>query len=363
MNDENEMNREETGASVSSPSIGNDQTSLRTTQGGRGRHSRSLEQDSPSAPASTSAVHDANVATPEVDGFGSDQYLDEPAALDTPVKTSHKKSVPYSKHAPVERDIDAHQARRISNTSPQSLERVHYMNGDALSRPLTMPAKYKRLSVILVILAALIGGAFIVYFMDHTYNAPIREKQTMEERLSTEIPLDLPDMAALLPMDNATILSTLQSSNKNIYVKSNGEGSTPLEIIKLPEDVDMTEAAAMYLTGINKLSASQAALLLNGSWNFSLDRSRGTNMSIHYADFTSKTVSSAIQNAMEAENLTDTEMAESGMDDSGNTFASGNLTVGETTYAWRISALPLSKVYSISGLPEDTVYVGIRITS
>lgn len=44
-------------------------------------------------------------------------------------------------------------------------------------------------------------------------------------------------------------------------------------------------------------------------------------------------------------------------------LATGNVEVGGITYAWKISALPLNEVYSVNGLPEDAIYVGIRFTS
>lgn len=288
------------------------------------------------------------------DGSSSPETPRKPRNTDSTATGSH-----YSKHNPIERDIDA-QAHTPRN---YGTETVIYMNGEALSRPLRMPTKYKKLSILLVLAAVLIGAGFLAIFFDKTYNEPIRQAQAMEERLDKEVSLNLPDLASFITMDDATVVATLEASGDTIYEKSAGVEGAPLEVIKLPPDVSLTDAAAMYLTGISKLSGPEAALLLNGSWDLDIDRSKGTNISIHYADFTSKTLSSAIQRAMEAEKLNETEMAESGEDDSGNTYSSGNITVGDSTYAWKISAIPLSEIYSIAGLPEDAVYVGIRITS
>ena len=53
---------------------------------------------------------------------------------------------------------------------------------------------------------------------------------------------------------------------------------------------------------------------------------------------------------------------ESGVDDAGNTFQTGTIDVDGTTYAWRVSAIALSSVYDITGLPDTAVYVGVRMT-
>lgn len=245
-----------------------------------------------------------------------------------------------------------------------SIDRVRYLNGEKLSRPLEMPKQYKRKSYLIVLIAALIGAVFLYFYFDTTVNAPIREQKMMEERLEQDIALDLPNMISLLPMDDASITATLESSGATIFNKSAAQGNTSqLELIKLPEGVDLSQATAMYLKGINKLSGVEAATLLNGSWDLDVDRSKGMNMAIHYADFQSKTVDAAIQSALEQQGLDQTVLAESGVDNSGNTYASGNVDVDGTTYAWKISALPLNEVYSVNGLPDDAVYVGIRFTS
>lgn len=250
-----------------------------------------------------------------------------------------------------------------SKSIHKNSDRVRYMNGDALSRPLEMPKKYKRTAILLVLLAVVIGAVAFGFYYDRVYNEPVREKALMEQRLSEKVNLDLPDLSALIPLDDAQIVEYLNAQGDTIYERSAATNSSTLDVIKLPEGVSLIDAGAMYLKGINKLSSSEAALLLNGSWNLDVDRTKGMNMSIHYADFSSGTLSSAIQYALEAENLDETELLESGQDESGNTYASGNITTNGSTYAWKISAIPLSDIYSINGLPEDAVYVGIRITS
>ena len=48
--------------------------------------------------------------------------------------------------------------------------------------------------------------------------------------------------------------------------------------------------------------------------------------------------------------------------ESGNNYSKGSIEIDGHPCTWSIHAIPLSDMYSISGLPEDACYVGIRIT-
>lgn len=320
---------------------------------------RRAVKDTTTTPSATEDAHRDRIdPEPRTDDHGLVET--DPDNMGTIAQKGTVRSVigPSLRHG----DIEPHAS--YDHMAQDGMERVRYLNGENLSRPLRMPAKFRRLSYIVVLVAVAIGAGFLTYYFDTTINEPKREQQKMEERLQQDIALDLPNMISLLPMDDATIIATLQSTGDTIFNKSEAQGNTSsLELIKLPADVDLAQAAAMYIKGINKLSGVEAATLLNGSWDLDVDRSKGMNMAIHYADFKSKTVDAAIQNALVTEGLDQTELSESGVDDSGNTFATGNVEVGGITYAWKISALPLNEIYSVNGLPEDAVYVGIRFTS
>ena len=69
--------------------------------------------------------------------------------------------------------------------------------------------------------------------------------------------------------------------------------------------------------------------------------------------------------AIAAEGFDPATIAEDGMgvDEVGNTFKQGTVDVDGTAYTWKVSALPLSEMYDISGLPETAVYVGVRLSS
>ena len=140
------------------------------------------------------------------------------------------------------------------------------------------------------------------------------------------------------------------------------EGTAGLDLVKLPEDVTVADAAAMYAKGVGGLSASQAALLLNGSWTLTVDRSDTLTMAVKYADFSSSTLEAAIQAAVAAEGFQATSTS-TDTDEVGNTFQTGTVDIDDVTYTWRVSAAPLSDKYDIKGLPSTAAYVGIRLTA
>ncbi len=66
---------------------------------------------------------------------------------------------------------------------------------------------------------------------------------------------------------------------------------------------------------------------------------------------------------MQAEGLENTEITDSGVDDSGNTYQAGVVSTDAGTCNWRVSVIELNEVYDISGLPNTAFYVGIRLTA
>ncbi len=241
--------------------------------------------------------------------------------------------------------------------------KVRYLNGESLSRPLDMPNGVKRGMLAALVAAAIIGCAFLAWYFDGVANGPKRQEQAIEETLAKEVSYDLPDLYSLMPLDDEGILAALHEANLPIFeVPAQSERSV-LQIVKLPPDMNVVDAGMMYASGVSKLSAADAAKLLNGSWDLQVDRENGVNMVVHFADFSAATVDEAIQTALTAEGLNETNITESGEDSAGNTFTAGTIDGENGSYSWRVSALPLSKIYSIDGLPQNAVYVGIRMTS
>lgn len=237
---------------------------------------------------------------------------------------------------------------------------VRYLDASSLLRPSALSRKQLALVAALVAAAAVIGGTFLFNVIDSVVRAPEREEAAIQENLTRDVALDLPQLTAYASSSDADILQSFADAGFATYEISADENG--FDVLKLPTDVSVEQAGLMYVQGISNLSATDASLLLNGSWRMTVDRTSGTDMRVRYADFTSGSVDAAVAAAIEAEGLGGSTMGESGTDDSGNTFQAGNVEVGGETYSWRVSAIALSSVYDISGLPEAAIYVGVRLT-
>ncbi len=241
---------------------------------------------------------------------------------------------------------------------------VAYLDGSRLNRPIDMPNWAKILTGIFVAIAVVIGIRMGSDAIGTVVGNNAASQATLEQNLTRSVSYNLPVMSTLTGIDNETIIANLNNQGYVIYNQT-ADGSTDLELVKLPDDVTLDEATAMYAKGVTSLSAANAAKLLNGSWTLSIDRSEGETIAVKYADFTAGSLESAISSAIVAAGFDPQTTPEDGKgtDDLGNTYQTGTIDIDGTTYNWRVSATALSNKYSISGLPESAAYVGIRLTA
>lgn len=240
-------------------------------------------------------------------------------------------------------------------------DKVAYLDSTVLERPLNPPRPIILGGLALLVAAGVIGAIFLGVYFDGMVNGPAREQALVDEYVAKEVDLGLPNLTALVSLDDASIMAALQESGATLFERSQAEPGKPFEVIKLPQDVSLADAASLYLKGISSLSASEAAKLLNGSWDLTVNRENGLNMGIHYADFTAGTPERAVSNAALSQGFNTETDVDSGVDSSGNTYISGTIGIADQAYSWKVSAVPLSEVYSQPGLPENAMYVGIRL--
>ena len=239
---------------------------------------------------------------------------------------------------------------------------VMYLDDKPLKRKKSPGTAGKIFILAVVIVAAVLGGIFI----NDTLLAPIREAENIQtqtaENLKRPSGLEtLPIVPSLINLDDAGIIQAFADAGYEWYDMTEANGGT-LTIFKLPDDVPLAEGEALLVRGINSLNSAQASKSLQGSWRFSADRVGGTSMVARYVDFSTGTPEVALQNALAKEGIDPNTQTESGTDDHGNTYILGNMEVDGVPCTWRISALPLSEIYEVSGLPEKAVYVGVRVS-
>ncbi len=267
-------------------------------------------------------------------------------------------------------------------------ENIHYLDASVLSSSFSMPPIVRAIIIVALVVAAFIGVIMIWWYVDTVFNSTTRDQEALEENLSRSVVRNLPDLVSFMNMDDEQIMTALYESGNSFYeitpIGTLANGG--FEVVKLPDDISVDEMASMYLRGISNLSASDAVRVLNGSWELSVNRNDGTDVYLNYADFSSRSLEGALQKAINEGGLQDEEITESGEDASGNTFATGTIIKGnpdeanddeydyyydyyddddeeeEEYYTWRISVITLSEMYDISGIPDNSYFVGIRIT-
>ena len=240
---------------------------------------------------------------------------------------------------------------------------VAYLDGAPLRRPFAMPKTQRIIAAVIIVIAIVIGAFFVNSTVLENLRETLQSEQNVTNNLAREASIEtLPKMNELVVLGDDDIRARFQEAGYTVYDASDPEDDTSMILYKLPSDVTVEDAAAMYAKGISNLTPTQSSKLLNGSWHFSADRNGGTTMVVRYADFSTGDPARAVQNALAKEGFDPESVSDSGEDESGNTYSMGTLDADGTACTWKISALPLSDMYSVQGLPEDACYVGVRVT-
>lgn len=240
---------------------------------------------------------------------------------------------------------------------------VAYLDGTPLVRPADMPRTQRVIALVIVIAAVVIGVVMVNNLVISRWRDAADAEQAIADNLAREASIDtVPDMTALVGLDNEAIRAAFAEKGYTVYDATAADDSNDLVLYKIPSDMSLGDAAVLYQQGVGSLDAERASRLLNGSWYFAADRINGTSMVVRYADFSTGDPQVAVQNAITAEGLGKAAVTETGVDESGNTYSSGTVEAGDVACIWKVSALPLDEMYSISGLPTDACYVGIRVT-
>lgn len=239
---------------------------------------------------------------------------------------------------------------------------ITYLDTSPLSRPFNMPLAQRSILIGVLVAAVIIG---LVWFNNTALEA-IRESNARMESIESNLQRPgaleaLPSMTQIASKDANGILSSFQEAGYQIYDATAPNDEGDIAVYRIPGDMNYDEAAALFAKGIAGLDAADATKLLNGMWYFETDNANGTKV-IRFADFSTADPQVAVRNALSKQEFSQDSISESGVDDSGNTYSMGSFDADGGSYTWKVSALPLSDMYSISGLPENACYVGIRVT-
>ena len=241
---------------------------------------------------------------------------------------------------------------------------VRYLDGSSLARPFYPPKFVFYAAIAFAVVAAVIGIRYAGGAIDSILHGAERNAATVEANISRGVEYELPSLENYIALDDATIVQVLGESG---YVTYNllDEGEEGVDVMKLPSDVTLADAALVYAKGISNMDSVTASKYLVGSWRFSVSRTNGTEMKVRYCDLAAQGAQDAVQRAMQGEGWLDNAnvtISAEGVDEVGNTYREGTIETESGTRAWRISVCDLSGVYNISGLPSTAQYVGIKMS-
>lgn len=237
---------------------------------------------------------------------------------------------------------------------------VNYLDQGSLTHPQKMPRNQMLIAAAIIAVGAIIGIVFLYNTIWASYQARIQEQQNVAQNLERTGALStVPAMSSIVGLSDSDILASFDEQGYQIV--DVGSDDTGLSVYRIPADTSTAEAAILLAGGVGSLTASQATQILNGAWYLSTDSTTGTYV-MRYVDFESGSPDAALEAALANQGFSSSSIQDSGVDDAGNTYATGTGVIGDSTRTWKISTIPFSDAYSISGMPDSAVYVGIRVS-
>lgn len=239
---------------------------------------------------------------------------------------------------------------------------IRYPDATALSRSAHIPAAQRPVFAAILVAAALIAALLFGAYYTNVVATTRETQASVDAALTRGATIDAPVLTSCVNMDGTALKTTLEEAgNTVIDVKEmkGGTGTASFDLVKIPSDMGVDDAARAYLVGIESIDPATAARFLSGSYRIEQTSAPTTDLRLHYADFQSTDAESAIDAAIAQQGFDATTASQSAKDASGNTFRTGT-TNGMT---WTVSTCPLDEVYHVKGLPETAMYVGVRLSA
>ena len=122
---------------------------------------------------------------------------------------------------------------------------VRYLDALHLTRPLSMPRAQLAVMAVFVVVGVIIGVNLYQGTVGNMQQTQQLSQATVEENLSRAVTYDLPVLPGLAGWEDQEILDSFTNAGYTIYNQTE-EGSSGLNLIKLPSDVTLADAATLY---------------------------------------------------------------------------------------------------------------------
>lgn len=246
---------------------------------------------------------------------------------------------------------------------------IRYYRAPALYEPLGTPKKLWLPILLFAAVAAIAASIWAHNFIDDVVNAEERQSESIQLALGSaqdaRVPtliyscLGVPEEARnYFANDYGRVVYDIEDSDLE-----GEENLSYVDFIALPVSLDQEMSLKAASEGIDTLTPADAVVYLKEMWRMTFSTSQNIDIRIRYQDFEAVDVKDAISRAISYQEWQNSVYAESGEDNLGNTYQTGTIEVEGTPFRWSVYACPLSDVYDVKGLPENSYYVSVRMTS
>lgn len=261
-------------------------------------------------------------------------------------------------------DIDTTEATPHNDSLVEG--NIVYPDAKKLLRPQSIQGGARIVAGLVILLAVVAAFHFASKAIDGIYFSEMRKTAQIEENITRSSSYDFPLAKDYVTAGSAQdVYGELASQYTLVQLGVDEVSSTAFDVFKLPADITQEEGENALKNGIGSMDILSASKVLNGGWRATMDLTSYQDFRIRYADFHSGTIEAALLEAIQTQGFDgdDCEMTNEGIDESGNTFKSGTVSLNDDTYFWRVSAVKFNDAYSIQGMPDTVIYVGIRMTN
>ena len=254
-------------------------------------------------------------------------------------------------------------------TYTNSTGTIRYYRAPALFEPLGTPRKLWMPILALAAVAAIIGGLFASNIIDNVVHADERQQALLQAALGASQDANIPMLKNYCKNDPEQARAFISGERGDVIYDiedvelDSSEYIDYVDFIALPKSLSQETSLAGAENGVSSLPPADGVVFLKESWRMTFSRSNNIDVRIRYQDFSAMSVEDAINRAINYQQWQDSVYAESGEDNMGNTYQTGNIEIEDTQFRWSVYACPLEDVFDVDGLPENTFYVSVRMTS